>query len=433
MKIIIGDTTYTKIRNLHYCIDADITGTSMPANQFTVEAFGLAPQISNQTIELRDDLGQLWAKYNVDEIVRQEDGWASITALSPLRTLEQRTAPATMYSGETVGVELVRLLSAVSGVAPEFADPSLEALNISGFCPEQSYRDRVLHICMATGLHIRDYNTANLVVEHWPEALQTVPEEATSWAPEMKWRGEKLAVSCTAYTFTPGTPQQGDQSVEAGGITYIVTGTKVTLNKLPTPVPDSSTEDVSDCMLINAENADSVLARMAQYYFNGLAATAAFYNNHSYWPGGQLMVHTGPNSMVSGYATSMDFRFSGPEAMSQVEMVACTPVECAQLTVLYTWQGANLGKKVYTLPKNYQYNITTEFLDLSMAVHRYVYRPTVAQLTGTLTEDTTREVACELALDYNRKTRKLIVYSVDELNEESFVEDEETKNRVVIS
>ena len=433
MKTIIGEQEYTRLRNLRFSVETDITAASMPINSFSVDiATDESIQVTGRA-ELRDDLGQLWAMYSIKTVVEQRDGWTHLEAVSPLHNLDRRKTPAVMYSGATTGTELGRLLTAgLDGVPFEFADQELEERTFSGYCPEQTYRERLLQICMATGLHVRDYNTDKIILEDWPAEETLVPTEDTYRQPHPqvdKREDSTLGVKCTAYSFRAGTPQPGDKSVEAAGVTYIVTGQEVTLTKVPVVPEDASMEDVSSCMLIDTGNADAVLERLAQYYFYPTKVGFSCLNNHSYWAGDKLTVPTGDDELATGFAQRMDYRF-GLQAMSQVELVGCQDADTAKLTVKYVWDGINLGKKVYHLPIGYTYTIQNPCLDKKMNQHRYIFRPLTSEVSGTLTQKTTVTVEYAVALDLHKKVLKVLI--VDEVHVEERQDSDGNTVRVAV-
>ena len=64
------------------------------------------------------------------------------------------------------------------------------------------------------------------------------------------------------------------------------------------------------------------------------------------------------------------------------------------------WGTVQVAKRVYYFPKGYTYSITTEYIDQRISGHRYIFRPTTATVTGTLSADATQNVSIEVALDY---------------------------------
>ena len=423
MKLILNSTTYTKLSNVHFAPECDITCASLPINEFSADIKSdTAPSFTPPGfVELRDEQNTLFAKYQIESILNIAPGLYRLRAVSPLRFLEKIKVPAVMYSAATVSTELSRLLDlGMFGTGAYSIDSAVGSRTFSGFCPEQSVRDRVLHICLATGIFIRSFGSDKLQVIDWDETVSIIQLEDTYWRPEPSFRDHLDAVKAKAYTFTEGTPQQGDTSVEASGHTYIVTAQESILSKMPNSsgITDNAV-DVSQCMLINSNNVDDVLSRLSKYYFYSLQVSAAILNNGAYWPGDKLTVPTAVDKLTTGYAQRMDFSF-GVQAKAALTLVGCTSAAAVKLTVKYVWDGINLGKKVYYFPVNYAYSVANPFLDKTMNKHRYIFRPTTASVTGTLTEATTVTVQYSVALDaYKNEQGKRILHvlSVDSLTE----------------
>ena len=417
MKLIIGTTTYTKISNVRFSPECDITCASLPINEFTADIQCATDPVLSQDgyAELRDEQNALFARYYVRSLLKVAEGLYRIRAASPLFRLESKKVPAVMYSGATVGTELSRLLELGMGANSFWMEGTeIVGRTFSGFCPEQTIRDRVLHICLATGVFIKSYHNERILVTDWDDTVSIIPPEDTYRRPEPAYRDFIPAVKAKAYTFTEGTPQSGDTAVEADGHTYIVSAQESSLSLLPgvTGTTDNAV-DVSQCMLINSSNVDDVLSRLSKYYFYYLQVQAAIINNGTHWPGDKLTVGIGPNRLITGYVQRADFAF-GVQAKSTLMLVGCTSAAAVKLTVKYVWDGVNLGKKVYYFPANYTYSIANPFLDKKMNGHRYIFRPTTASVTGTLTDSTTVTVQYSVALDaYKNEQGKRILHVMD--------------------
>lgn len=423
MKLIIGITTYTKLRNVRFSPECDITCASLPINEFTADIQSATePAMSSDGYaELRDEQNTLFARYYVRSLLKVAEGLYRLKAVSPLKLLEKKKVPAVMYSATIAGDELSRLFTLCGLQSGEFGiSTDVANLTVAGYCPEQTVRERVLHICMAIGARVRSFGFDRVLISAWDDTVSIIPPEDTYRRPEPAYRDFIPAVKAKAYTFTEGTPQQGDTSVEADGHTYIVTAQESSLSLVPgvTGTTDNAV-DVSSCMLINSSNVDDVLSRLSKYYFYYLQVQAAILNNGTHWPGDKLTVGIGPNRLITGYVQRADFAF-GVQAKSTLTLVGCTSAAAIKLTVKYVWDGINLGKRVYYFPANYSYSIANPFLDKKMNGHRYFFRPTTASATGTLTEPTTVTVQYSVALDaYKNEQGKRILHvlSVDSLTE----------------
>ena len=99
MIVKINNIIYTQIRNLSFSPETDITGSSLPVNQFFVEIKTTDVIGVGINAYLYDDDGDMWAKYWITESVVVDEGWYKVTAQSIILLLDRFTLPAVVYSG----------------------------------------------------------------------------------------------------------------------------------------------------------------------------------------------------------------------------------------------------------------------------------------------------------------------------------------------
>ena len=212
----------------------------------------------------------------------------------------------------------------------------------------------------------------------------------------------------------PETVGQFTGLTDKNGVTYIVTATEVTLanTSAPAAAPENVIE-LDDVYLVNSSNVSAILTRLSTRYFKRVEVEADVINNADYAPGDKVTVYADENTIYSGFIERADFAF-GVQARSRLKLTACENKSVAKLTILCVYDGTQIGKSEYTLPVGYAYSIQMLFIDWTMGGHRYIFRPTQAAVTGTMTaQGATVTVQYEVALDQHKGV--LAVYNVDDI------------------
>ena len=106
MKIIIKNKTYTKIKNLSFSPEADISSTAIPINQFTADLYTEDDIEVGVYAFLYDDNNNLWAKYWLVKSERVSKTVLRIEAQSILMLLDRFTLPAKMYSNTSISTAI---------------------------------------------------------------------------------------------------------------------------------------------------------------------------------------------------------------------------------------------------------------------------------------------------------------------------------------
>ena len=405
------ETSYTAIKALSFSLETNVTGSSLPINGFSVEIYTTDTIDIGSTVQLYDDLDQLWAEY---ECVRSEiapGGWMRIQARCWLWRLDEYVAEAVVFDGETVSDVMddydTRLLKIVG------VDPELAAMELYGYLPEQSMRERFISIAFAIGGYFKSWGgTVELL--KIDDTATVIPLEDTYIRPQVKRLDPVGYVMVNAWDVTEGTPQQGDQSAEVDGHTYVLTPTYMELTQTVPFIFESNGTSVDNLPIINADNADDVLAHMAKYYFPAVDCECDVINNRQYFPGDKVTVALDGGSAVTGYIERCDFSF-GKQVKARLKLTACAEVPLATLTIVYQWEGAELARQTYSFPVGYAYSVRTRALDVTTNSHRYVFYPRTGSVAGTMTaQGITATVACDVALDLYQKVLDILI--VDEVS-----------------
>lgn len=420
MKITIGGVEYTQIRNLSFAPETDITGGSIPVNQFFVEIKTDNTIPLGVNAYLYDDADVLWAKYWITDVGTPNAGWSRVTAQSIILLLDRFTMPAAVYDNEPVANVLDSIFSTITAVYPSETiytlDAALSNAVVTGYCPEQKARDRLLWVVFCIGGYVKTYfnEYAEIVALDSTETL--VPENKTFWKPEIDYSDYVTAVVVRAYTYTQGTPQTVDKWVQVGNNYYIETYQDYTLTNpdIPITVTDNVVK-IEKVTLVNQANVTAILAVLSQYYFKRVEMSADLLNDGEYLPGDKCIVSSG-DMLVSGFIKSATFTFGGKGKRSQVRLVQSDSVEADNLTIQYLYDGNILTQRKYLLPVGYVYSIVNPYLDITSGLVRRIYRPLNVSASGTMvdggvidTEDT--EIAIEA------QNQIVYVISVDSVTE----------------
>lgn len=422
MYLIINETTYTAYRELSFAPETDLTGSALPINEFSVQIVTTDDIAFGQYAELYDDRDNLWAKYWIIYAERIDPKAVQIRAQSDLRLLDGVTLPAVMYDEEPVSDVIASVMVAQAGtpglvVTVDYSlDDEFDEATVSGFCPEQTARQRLQWVCFAIGAYVKSFFSDEIEILPIGETAQIIPLSSTMMTPSVTKKDYVTAVKVKAYTFTEGTPQTTDTWVTDGSDYYIVTEQEHTLANpsAPESAPDNVVT-VEKLYLINSDNVSGILSRLAAMHFKRTEVEADVIDNADYIPGDAVTIYTDDQTMLTGNIGSADFRF-GLQARAKLKLTAAETVQGAKLTINSTFDDMPIGTSEYYLPVGYEYSVQMLYVDMEINAHRYILRPTTATVTGTMTSaGATVEVEYAVALDYYENI--LTVVSVDALSQ----------------
>ena len=427
MYITIDEAEYTAIRGLKFVPSADLVGASLPINEFQVDLLTADDIAIGNYAELRDDAGTLWAHYWIVYAERVDAGTVRIRAQSEVLMLDRVTLPAIYLEAADVGDVLDDTIvqgSGAEGVVIPLdytLDSSFDGETITGFCPEQTARERLLWLCFTIGGYVKTFFNDRIEILPIDDAEALIPLGDIYWKPTLYYNDWVTAVTVKRYSFTPGTPQATDRYVEdRNGNYYIVTEQTATLRNPSAPgAAPENVVSIDGVYLVNAQNVSVLLSRLALWYFKRTAMELDAIDNAAYIPGDRVIAYGDAQSLYTGYIESCDFAF-GVQARARLRLTAVEVTDAARLIVTYTWDEMTLGVDRYTLPVGFAYDIQTRYIDQTLGPHRYIFRPTMARVTGTLTADGVEaEMPCLPALDHFESVLELI--SVDSLTDDEGV------------
>lgn len=420
MYLTIDLTDYTEIMNLAFAPQIDLTIDALPINEFSVDVVTDDSIAVGQYAELYDDLDTLWAKYWIIYAERTSEHVVTLRARSELELMEHVTLEDVMYSGAALSDVLddTMVRSAGGGLVAIIdydLDSSLTSVTVTGYCPEQTARERLQWILFTCGVYVQTFFNAKPTIKPLDDTDTLIPPDKTYWRPTVNHTDYVTEIRVTAYAFTQSADVAQDDTSYPFPLPWTATETVYTVSNsaAPSGIADSVVE-ITGVYLINSGNYAAILSRLAARYFKRTNVDADVIDNSEYIPGDHVTVYAGDGAMYSGYVETAAFAF-GMQAKATLHLTAAEAVECAALTVTYTGDGVVLAQETHILPVGYAYSITTRYIDIQMNGHRYIYRPTTATISGTMTSSgASAEVVCAMALDYADGVLGII--SVDDLS-----------------
>lgn len=423
MHIKINDTSYSALRSVTFAPQTDVTGATLPINEFSADIITADDIAIGQDVELKDGRGNLWAKYSIIRADRVDEDTVRVVAQSPIMLLGDTKMPSVMYSdasATTVLQQIILNLYSSVGSGNYTVDSAFNSAKINGYAPEQTPRERLQWVCYALGAYVKTYFGSKINILKVDDTPTLIPMEKTFWKPTVSYNDYVTAVKGYSFAFAEGDPETTDEWVEdaTGGKTYIVTRSGIMLEDVT--VPSGARENIvelDDVMLVNSSNASAVMANVAAYQFCRAVVDLDVINNGEYMPGMLVQFYVDEETIMQGYIQSCAFKF-GLQARCTLHIIGGVEIETADLTVTYKFGNRTIDKQVYALPVGYAYSIDNPWFDVEIKGHRYVLRPLTASVTGTMTSSgATVTVNYEAALDLYEGT--LTISNVDGITTET--------------
>lgn len=425
MYVKIDSVNYTKLKNLSFAPSADLAGTSIPINEFQVDIYTDDDFTLGSVANLYDSNGNLWAHYWIVYVNRISPYAVQIRAQSDISLLDNITLDPVYYNGANVEDVLDETIINASDSAPGlwapwpyYIDDSLKSKTITGFCPQQKARDRLLWICLVIGAYVKGSFNSEIEILPIDNSAELIPIGDTYWRPKVTTKETVTKINVKSYSFTQGTPQSTDTWVTDGTDYYIVTEQENSLANQSAALGTLDKEITIDGVyLVNSANVSTVLATLAQWYFNSTQIEADVINNAAYAPGDRVMLYTDEEHIKSGYITDAVFAF-GLQSKATLTLTGTEDIEAANLIITYQYDGMQLDQKTYLLPVGMTYTITNPYIDMTMNGHRYIFLPLTAAATGTIASGANASTqSYAVALDLHEGV--LYVISVDAVTVDS--------------
>lgn len=418
-------TKYTRITGLSFAPSADLAGASIPIDEFQVDIHTDDEIEIGGYAQLYDDRDNLWASYWIIYAEHIDAYTLRLRAQSDIAILDRVTLPATYYSNTPVTTVLDDTIVRNSGatgivVTMDYTlDSAFDSHTVTGFCPEQTARERLLWICFVIGAYVKTCFNSEIEILPIDSTEALIPMSDTYWKPTVTFNDWVTAVKAKAYAFTPGTPETTDTYVtDANGTHYIVTESEVTLQNpdAPAAAPENIVT-IEGVYLVNNGNVSDILSHLSQWYFKRMQVELSVIDNAAYIPGDKVVACIDDANMVSGFINSADFAF-GLQAKAKLHLTAADNRESGALTIVYKYEYRQLDARRYVLPVGYNYEILNPFFDVTVNRLRYVYRPLNEAATGTIVAGENEAVEMyELALEWEQTDNgfELEIISVDDI------------------
>lgn len=412
-----------QIANLSFSPQVDLTGNSLPVNEYTCDVILPEPipgTLSSAT--LYDDMDQRWCSYPITKAVNITEKCLRLTCSSWLKRLDDRRVDEIVYVDETAENAIEECFG--TAYANDYTvDNTIKNKLISGYAPAQTARERLTWLCFVLGAYVNDVYRDDALITEVDETETIIPIGQTyggSQRPTLDNGQWVTGMKITTYAFRQGTQEEweADDSSYMFPLPWIATTQEITISNPAAPVDARpNVVELSNIYLINQSNVSDITARLTQYWFNPLTIQVNVINNRSYKPGDLVQVYTAQDSIALGYIQQAAFSF-GKQAMSKLSLIGAEAIDGARLTINYKFDNRILSSIRYYLPVGSAFSIANLYLDMMEDGHRIIYRPTTANAEGTMVDGgLTVNVNCEIALDLFEGILHII--SVDEVTEQS--------------
>lgn len=416
-----------QIKNLNFAPQTDLTGNSLPVNEYTCDVITtddipgtLPPEAGTCTLYDERGINYEWSYWPIKKSIRISPSCVRITCTSWISQLDYIELAETVYQGETAENVMATIFPSANDY--EMAN-SLKSITISGYAPAQTARERLTWVLFVIGGYVRDIFTPMRKVQilkvDTTEAL--IPIDRIFMRPSIDRADWVTGLKITTYSFFQAASDEAAAEYDNSymfPLPWVATESTVTLTNpaAPEDAPENVVE-IDGIYLVNPNNVSAIASRLAEYWFNPMEASLDCINNRQYRPGDLVTVYTSTDDMLTGYVQQESFKF-GKQARSTLKLIGCEVKASAALTINYTHDGRRIARDEFRFPVGFGYSLPARYIDQTTEGHRYIYRPTTTTITGTMVDGgSTATVPCEIALDLYEGVLHII--SVDEITEQS--------------
>ena len=257
--------------------------------------------------------------YVVKQINNLGNNLYEIHGYSLVYRLDTPKVPAKYYNDVSLSVALKDVEENANGSfgVTYNVDDALSGKTITGYCPEQTARERLQQFCWAVGGYVSCACSALINILAIPSTVQgTVPKSKIYAFPAVANEDEVARVNLTVHTYTAGT--SGDDIViDADGNKYVHTTSTLTMENTALTGVSNREISVDNATLVNSSNAQATLLRMASVYFN----SGTWYGTttpQGYIPG-QMVQAEDRDGIRQGYISALTYSF-GKGAATTMEL-----------------------------------------------------------------------------------------------------------------
>lgn len=426
MYVKIGSTIYREITNLSFSPEVDITGQSLPINDFFVDIYTEEDIAIGQWASLYDDMDNLWAKYWIIFADRIKAELVTVHAQSYLAKYDRQTVKQEWFDTTLEDVlfsnEHLHLSTNIVDMHSDFYN-----VRVTGYCPEQTVKERIQWLCIAVGAYVKTFFTDKIEIVPIDNSITKIPIEKTFWRPSITSTDYVSDINVTSFSFhwTDVQPQDYEEYIYFGneGEEPFLRITRTEINthrQVPANVPTDEI-NLNDVYLINSRNVNAISNRLASIYFMSQEVDADVINNAEYIPADKVKVSLDPPDgdtvrTAEGYIDSCDFSF-GLMARSRIHLAVQGFNATTKLIINYLKGSVKLGKKQFQFPEGTIQTIPNPYLSQTSGKKRYVYYPINPNTVVTIHSGTNvSNQQCDYALIFNGENKVLRIYSVTDVH-----------------
>lgn len=399
---------YTRIKSLSFAPEADLTLASVPVNEFRADIITEDAIAVGSAAALYDDLDNLWADYVVMKSERLDRQTVRVVAQSPLILMDRWTVPAEMFQNKSVSSFIYDLCHNIPESGYLYAvdiavDSFYSGKTVTGFCPEQTARERLQWLCLTVGALVKQCFEATMKLVPAPDVDSSVvesdgvliPISDTFMKPSVTVKDITRAVAVTGYeNFTDVDPGDAtglvwETGVDGNGVTWWFNPVDWTFeNEEATSLP-GRTVTIDGVTLIGDSATQQVIGWLAAAYFRVGEIQLDCINNGQYYPGQKVRVYTDGETVYAGYIKSCDFSF-GLQARSRLVISSNLEyIPVGRLTISYRYSDSfgnfiNIGEEEYILPVDEPYDIENHDISWYSGGVPYTYTPNTPRTSGTM-------------------------------------------------
>lgn len=428
MYIKKGSTSYTKIRNLNFAPEVDITCSEIRSNQFSVDIFTSDTFSFGDQVILYDDFDIVWAAYYVYTSDRVSDNIVRVVARDLIWMLDGRTMPQSIYYNEPfsdIVDEIFEEITDEYGSGLCFIDSGLDNATITGYFPQGSARSRLQKLCFAVGAYILSTGPRINILQYRHSNEKTIPTSRIFYRPELQYEDYISSIRCKYYAYSQiSTRDDNVEWIEVNGNYYQKKELEVIVYNPDCPIEVSNEVFVDGITVLNEDNVIPAIRKMTEQYFNRRTLNLSIldsYNPQTYgydYPIASYCtdVPTGiTGQTVTGYISSADYKFGrGIIADIQIKKLK---INHGTITLLYWGINADTGMMMgiksytFTLPEDSHISFENPFFETTSPHTVYFVTDNYTDLDIMAGGST--EVMCAIA-SYIKNGGELSIFQVDD-------------------
>ena len=416
MYISCNFKTHRKIKSLSFAPEVDILGNELAVNEFRCELITDDEIPIGKYAALYDEKSKPWAVYRITEAQRLSPHTVTIKAQSDILILDRKKLPAQMCVNASAKTLINQCFTSFGLTC--VIDSSVSDVQINGYLPEQSARERLQWLCFVIGAYVKSFFVAMCTIKKIDNTTTNIPLNKTFYRPKISYKDYVTAVTATAYSYAEGTPGSTDKWVKVGNKTYIQTSQTATLSNsdVPANTPDNII-DLSNITIVNDSNISNILQRLSAEYFNREQLSADILNTYGeVQPADKVQVSDDIGNVITGYVKSARFTF-GKAAKSAIVLTQTVTEKAVKVVISYRYlTNIEIARETFYFPKNTAFELENSYIDTTEQGLRRVYLPLTEKTTGNTgeRETTEKKVNCDIALEF--KDNILDILSVDSAN-----------------